>query len=169
MKTLVVSLIFLPLAVIVLSLPLHRLVLPLLPGAVIERLDAENRTVLEPVEKVDDSTAVRSRPRSAAVVDRVDGPPVLGYVVGLRDADGGFEPPPSDGFWWPAAVVPGCSLGVSVQRVVDWLPCERLERVHHPNRLTSIARFRVALDRLLGAPPVLTADSLRHETETNAG
>lgn len=169
MKTLVVSLIFLPLAVIVLSLPLHRLVLPLWPGTVTERLDAENRPVLEPSGAVEDPTAVRSRPRSAAVVDRIDAPPVLGYVVGLRNAEGGFEPPPSDGFWWPAAVVPGCSLGVSVQRLVDWLPCEEVERVHHPNRLTSIARLRVAVDRLLGAPPVLPADSLRHETETNAG
>lgn len=168
MKTLVVSLIFLPLAVIVLSIPLHRLVVPLWPGTVIERLNAESRPVLEPWGAVDDPTAVRSRPRSAAVVDRVGGPPVLGYVVGLRNSEGEFEPPPGDGFWWPAAVVPGCSLGVSVQRVVDWLPCQDIERVHHPNRLTSIARFRVALDRLLGTPPVLPADTLRHEIETNS-
>ncbi|NKI35926.1 hypothetical protein HFP89_12210 [Wenzhouxiangella sp. XN79A] len=169
MKTLVVSLIFLPFAAVVLAVPLHRLVLPLWPEPVVERLDADNRPVLEPASRVDAPATVRSRPHSAAVIDRVDGAPILGYVVGLRDADGVTRPPPADGFWWPAVVLPECTLGVSRQRVVDWLPCAGIERVHHPNRLSSVARFRVALDRLLGAPPVIPVDALRHETETNAG
>ena len=152
-----------------LSVPLHRLVLPLWPEAVIERLDAEGRPVLEPVGAVDDPVAVRSRPASAAVIDRVVGAPVLGNVVGLRAADGVTQPPPPGGFWWPAAVMSDCALGVSMQRVVDWLPCAGIERVHLPNRLSTAARFRVALDRLLGAPPALPADPHRHETETNAG
>jgi hypothetical protein len=179
LKTTLVSLIFLPLAVAVLSIPLHRLVQPLWPEKVIERLDAQNRPVLEPVEAVESPAAIRSIPRSAAVIDRIDGSPVLGYVVGLRDADGAEQPLPGDGFWWPSVVLPGCSLAVNVQRVVEWVPCTEIARVHHPNRITSAARFKIALDRLIGPPapiPPIEApadegaqNAPRHETDINTG
>lgn len=179
LKTTLVSLIFLPLAVAVLSIPLHRLVQPLWPEKVVERLDAENRPVLDPVAGVDSPARLRSTPRSAAVIDRIDGSPVLGYVVGLRDADGTEQPLPGDGFWWPSIVLPGCSLAVSVQRVVEWMPCSEIARVHHPNRITSAARFKIAVDRLIGPPAAVPPfdapaddgglEAPRHETDMNAG
>lgn len=179
MKTILVSLIFLPLAVAVLSIPLHRLIQPLWPEPVAERLDAQNRPVLDVVDRIDPPTAIRSMPRSAAVIDRVDVPPLLGYVVGLRDADGVEHALPGDGFWWPSVVLPGCSVAVSVQRVVSWWSCAEIERIYHPNRITSAARFKIAVDRLIGPPAALTvpassSDELspgadRHETETKAG
>lgn len=174
MKTVIVSLIFLPLAVAVLSIPLHRLIQPLWPEPVVERLDEQNRPVLERADRIEPPTIIRSTPRSAAVIDRVGSPPLLGYLVGFRDADGEPLPLPGDGFWWPSVVVPGCSLAISVQRAVEWWSCAEIERIHHPNRITSVARFKIAVDRLIGPPAVIephtpSAEMERHETEMNAG
>lgn len=148
-----------------LLVPLHRLIVPLWPDAVYERLDPAQRPVLVLEAGVDEADPVRSRPISAAVVDRTDGQRQLGYVVALRRVDGSTVRPPPDGYWWPALDEPGCELGLSIERTVHWVDCADVQRVHHPNRLTTFSRFRVALDRLFGGPRI--AD--RHETATVAG
>lgn len=161
LKSLVVSLIFLPLAALILVLPMVRLVVPVWPHPVEERLNAEGRPVLSLVDSTRSSAGPRSRPVSAAVFDRVEGGYTIGYVVGLRDAAGAFLAPPAAPLWWPELELAECSLGVSVERVLDWQACDAFLRVHHPNRMTTLARLKLALDRLRVPPS--------HRTETKGG
>ncbi|MBY6205274.1 hypothetical protein [Halomonas denitrificans] len=149
MKTIVVSLIFLPIAAVVLLVPLVRLAAPVWPVAVEERLDPVGRPELAFAGPDEDDPTVRSRPLSAAVLDRGRNPPVLGYVVAVREPDGVTREPPASALWWPGVERPGCDLGLSVERVLTWRPCSEFLRVHHPNRMTTISRLSVALDRLL--------------------
>ncbi len=151
MKTIVVSLIFLPIAAVVLLVPLVRLAVPVWPVAVEERIDPDGRPLLTFAEADDDDPSVRSRPLSVAVLDRNRTPPALGYVVAVRDSDGNTLDPPGSVLWWPGLERPGCDIGLSVERVLMWRPCSDYLRVHHPNRMTTMSRLRVALDRLLGS------------------
>lgn len=151
LKTIVVSLIFLPIAAVVLLVPLVRLAIPVWPAEVEERLDPEGRPVLEFAASDGDDPTIRSRPLSAAVLDREGRSPALGYVVAVRDPSGRTRTPPEAVLWWPAVEHPGCDLGLSVERVLIWHPCSDYLRVHHPNRMTTLSRSNVALDRLLGS------------------
>ena len=149
MKTLLVSLIFLPVAAVVLLLPLVRLIVPVWPEPIEERLDPDGRPLLTLAASTDADPSVRSRPLSAAALDRLGGPITLGYVVALRDGEGRTSKPPDEPLWWPEVEQPGCDLGLTVERSLMWWPCAEFERVHHPNRMTTVSRFRVAVDRLL--------------------
>lgn len=151
MKTIVVSLIFLPIAAVVLLVPLVRLAVPVWPVAVEERLDPDGRPLLAFADPDEDDPSVRSRPLSVAVLDRDRMPPALGYVVAVRDSDGNTLEPPGSVLWWPGLERPGCDIGLSVERVLVWRPCSDYLRVHHPNRMTTTSRLSVALDRLLGS------------------
>ena len=158
LKSLVVSLIFLPLAALILTLPMVRLLVPVWPDPVEERLDVDGRPVLSLVDSERPGSGPRALPVSAAVLDRVEGGHTIGYVVALRDAEGATRVPPSAPLWWPELELAECALGISVERTLDWQSCSAFLRIHHPNRMTTLARFQLALDRL-GAPP-------RHRTGT---
>lgn len=152
LKSLVVSLIFLPLALLILALPMVRLVVPVWPQPVEERLDAEGRPVLSLVDSERPAAGSRARPVSAAVLDRVEGGYTIGYVVGLRDDAGASLAPPAAALWWPELELADCTLGITVERALDWQACGAFLRIHHPNRMTTLARLKVALDRLRVPP-----------------
>lgn len=142
-----------------LTVPLVRLLVPVWPPPVEERLDEQGRPILSLVEARRDEPEPRSRPLSAAVLDRVEGGSTIGYVVGLRDPDGETRPPPNAPLWWPMIELAECSLGITVERTLDWQPCDTVLRVHHPNRMSTFDRLQVAVDRL---------NRMRHQTETSA-
>lgn len=132
----------------ILALPLIRLLVPVWPVAVEERLDEQGRPLLSLIERQRGDSEPRAEPLSAAVLDLSRGGRMIGYVVGLRDAAGASQRPPDAVLWWPGLELPDCSLGVTVERSLDWRPCGLVLRVHHPNRMTTLERLQVALDRL---------------------
>ncbi|MGB0513837.1 MAG: hypothetical protein ACPGJE_03240 [Wenzhouxiangellaceae bacterium] len=147
-------------AVVVLS-PTYRLLVANWPEPLVEWIDDVGVLRLEPLDRrlYSDATP-RTRPRSAARVDLIDGKHRLGYVVGVLDATGEPREILPAG-WWRPRVGP-CELGLATATgadAVEWIPCEQVQRVAWPNRLNflgslgfSIARVR---DAVVAPKPVL--------------
>jgi len=157
MVLIIVSLILTVFAAAALLAPLHRVVVPHWPAAVIEWIDAEGRLRLLPSDHNAGGESVpRSRPASAARVVFRDCPtedcgPLLGYVAAVRRAAAAPQALPSAGYWQPPPDG-ACDValsGANPHAEVRWLPCESIRRVVWPNRMSIWARLNLAIRRSL--------------------
>lgn len=136
-------------AALALVLPLHRLLAPNWPPALIEWIDATGRIELRPSDlQVHDDAVVRSRPLHAARAILRSGESRFGYVVGLR-IDDEQRTAPSGRWWQPDG---DCAVGLAeagrAERV-EWIDCAELKRLVWPNRLTLLDRVALAGRRVL--------------------
>ena len=140
-------------AAVVMLVPVYRLLIPHWPEPLVEWIDDTGVLRLEPLERRLYSNATpRSRPRSAARVDLIDGQRRLGYVVGVLDATGEHRALLPAGWWRPRRGP--CELGLAEATgvdVVDWIPCEQVARVAWPNRLNFLGRLGFAVARVRDA------------------
>ncbi|MDT8449803.1 MAG: hypothetical protein RQ847_06475 [Wenzhouxiangellaceae bacterium] len=135
--------------------PFHRLLVPMWPETIVERVYPDGRIVLvEADRRLFDDGFSRSRPLNAARLD-LGGGFELGYVVSVRSG-GQIALPPSDRVWQPDS--DDCELGLRIPgEKVRWVPCQRIRRVVQPNRLTLVERVEVAFRRVLARHQEATA------------
>ena len=160
-----VSLICLPLAALLLLIPLHRLITPMWPAAIEEHRFSDGSIQLRQAgARGSNYGLLRSHPLSAAILDLSGGDVALGYVIAMRSQaasdseDDSAEMEiavmnvPNQPFWQPAdyaAEGATCKLALSEgEEVPRWLACDSIHRVVLPNRLTLMQKLEVALARL---------------------
>jgi|GEM_PF-3709711 len=160
-----VSLICVPLAAIVLMLPMHRVLTPLWPSGIQEYILTDGSTRLvqadEQIKTMDQQS--RSRPFSAAMLDLSDQTTMIGYIIGARlVSENDVELPQSlpipDARWWQprhqwAADVDvddtKCQLAISQpDQEPAWLDCNDVRIVSMPNQLSLLEKLAVAFQRL---------------------
>jgi len=149
-------------AAVVMLLPVYRLMIPHWPEPLVEWIDDTGVLRLEPLDhRLYSDATRRGRPRSAARVDLIDGQRRLGYVVGVLDATGEHRTLLPAGWWRPRSGP--CKVGLAGAAgvdVVDWIPCEQVQRVAWPNRLNFLGRLDFAVARVrdaLAAPQQVRA------------
>jgi hypothetical protein len=144
-----VSLTLLAFAALILLLPLYRLAAAQWPAPVDEFLLADGRTLLvDAGVRYRGDGVKRSRPLNAARIRFADGRSELAYVVAMK-IDGTARPPLEGVVWSPAAGQCELALAGFGEPPVRWLPCGEIAQVVKPNRMTSSARLRLALDSYL--------------------
>ncbi|MEM1081733.1 MAG: hypothetical protein AAGH65_09150 [Pseudomonadota bacterium] len=158
----VVSLICLPLASMLLLIPMHRVVEPLWPSTIDEYVLADGSVHLVQTDSPEHRfprSRLRSQPLSATVLDMKQGPQRLGFVVSVlatqpAESDSSLQQPWINPSIWPTGDGPvsmpdECRIALSVPgRPIEWLDCANLIRAVQPNRLALMEQLQVALARL---------------------
>lgn len=162
LQQIVVAILLLHLIVLLALWPARHVLLPLWPGPVDEYIlpaanDQAERVLLVPgAEKSPDSGAAlsRSRPISVVALERRSAPPVLGFLVGVREEPEG----PLNGR------VPAELTGpvVELPSQADWVlvlsgddsqllefPVAELAGLYWPNQLSLSERTQILVDRVI--------------------
>lgn len=146
-----VSLTLLAFAALMLAFPVYRVAAANWPEPIVERVYADGRVRLRESGPIyGDDGVVRSRPFNAARVEFENGSSVLGYVIAIRVEGESPRKPPGDLVWRPRGGQ--CELALkSPARTVEWVSCDRISEISHPNTMHLLARARLAFSRAIPA------------------